>query len=187
MPRPPPAPPARPGVGAPIVGQPGSATAPPPRSPNRRVLPPSTEPGLWSADTPRASGDTGEAPVLYGIEMPAPVEVGEVARFHAAMCARTLADATQAAGQANLVAGLSRQQKACLALQLQVLCLVSVRGQLPRAKREALNALVDVTGRAEIEACTGVAYGKGAMKKVFEVTGERWMDAIDSRNWWRLQ
>ena len=51
----PPPPPTRPGVGAPIVGQPGSFTQPPPRSPNTRVLPPSNEPGLWSADTPKAA------------------------------------------------------------------------------------------------------------------------------------
>jgi hypothetical protein len=51
----PPPPPTRPGVGAPVVGQPGLVTQPPPRSPNTRVLPPSNEPGLWSADTPKAA------------------------------------------------------------------------------------------------------------------------------------
>jgi hypothetical protein len=125
--------------------------------------------------------------VLYGIEMPAPEEVGAVARFHAAMCARSLEDATQAAGKASLVAGLSRQQKACLALQLQVLCLVTVRSELPRTQREALNVLVDATSRAETEACMGVAYGKGAMKKAFEAIGPEWAFGPDTQRWWRPQ
>jgi hypothetical protein len=187
--RPPPAP-ARPGVGAPVVGQPGSFTQSPPRSPNTRVLPSSNEPGLWSADAPRASGATESGPVLYGIEMPAPEDVGAVARFHAAMCARTMEDATQAAGKARLIAGLSRQQKACLALQLQLLCLVTVRSELPRAQREArerLSALVDATSLAEEKACMGVAYGKGAMKKAFDDMGERWLYLPDTQKWWRPQ
>ncbi len=37
------------------MGQPGSFTRQPPRSSNTRVLPPSNEPGLWSADTPKAA------------------------------------------------------------------------------------------------------------------------------------
>jgi hypothetical protein len=119
--------------------------------------------------------------------MPAPEEVGAAARFHAAMCARTMEDTTQAAGKASLVAGLSRQQKTCLALQLQVLCLVTVRSQLPRAQREALNVLVDATARAETEACMGVAYGKGAMKKAFDATGERWLYMPNTQKWWRSQ
>lgn len=85
------------------------------------------------------------------------------------------------------MAGLSRQQKACLALQLQVLCLVTVRSELPRAQREALNGLVDVTSRAETEACMGVAYGKGAMKKAFEDIGEKWAFGPDTQRWWKPQ
>jgi hypothetical protein len=185
----PPPPPTRPGVGAPVVGQPGSFTQPPPRSPNTRVLPPSNEPGLWSADRPRASSadETAAAPILYGIGLPVPEEAGPAARFHAAMCARSLADATQGAGKARLVEGLSRQQKACLALQLQVLCLVTVRSELPTAQREALNVLVDATSRAETEACMGVAYGKGAMKKAFEGIGPEWAFGPDTQRWWRSQ
>lgn len=67
----PPPPPTRPGVGAPVVGQPGSFTQPPPRSPNTRVLPPSNEPGLWSADTPQAESTSApEGPPLSGDRLP---------------------------------------------------------------------------------------------------------------------
>jgi hypothetical protein len=52
---PPPPPPLRPGHGAPQVGQPGLQPQEYPRSPHRRILPPTREPGLWAGDEPQAS------------------------------------------------------------------------------------------------------------------------------------
>lgn len=72
-----PPPPARPGVGAPVVGQPGARAAPP-RSPHHRVLPqtPDTqrEPGLWAGDQPRAASApwNGREPILLGLRLPDP-------------------------------------------------------------------------------------------------------------------
>jgi len=44
------------GTGLPTPGQPGQVRPQPlPRSPHKRVLPPSLEPGLWAGDAPRAS------------------------------------------------------------------------------------------------------------------------------------
>jgi hypothetical protein len=49
-------PPAVPGTGLPTRGQPGQVRPQPlPRSPHKRVLPPTREPGLWAGDAPRAS------------------------------------------------------------------------------------------------------------------------------------
>jgi hypothetical protein len=49
-------PPAVPGTGLPTPGQPGQVRPQPlPRSPHKRVLPPTLEPGLWAGDAPRAS------------------------------------------------------------------------------------------------------------------------------------
>ena len=49
-------PPAVPGTGLPTHGQPGQVRPQPlPRSPHKRVLPPTREPGLWAGDAPRAS------------------------------------------------------------------------------------------------------------------------------------
>ncbi|MFY2559162.1 DUF6310 domain-containing protein [Corallococcus terminator] len=51
-------PPAVPGTGLPTPGQPGQVRPKPlPRSPHRRVLPPTREPGLWAGDAPRASAE----------------------------------------------------------------------------------------------------------------------------------
>jgi hypothetical protein len=47
-------PPAVPGTGLPTPGQPGQVRRqPPPRSPHKRELPPTREPGLWAGDAPR--------------------------------------------------------------------------------------------------------------------------------------
>ncbi|MDC0708836.1 DUF6310 domain-containing protein [Stigmatella sp. ncwal1] len=49
-------PPPVPGTGLPTPGQPGRVRPQPlPRSPHKRVLPPTREPGLWAGDAPRAS------------------------------------------------------------------------------------------------------------------------------------
>lgn len=48
-------PPLRPGHGAPVSGQPGQQIQALPRSPHRRILPPSREPGIWAGDAPRES------------------------------------------------------------------------------------------------------------------------------------
>nr|WP_225410576.1 DUF6310 domain-containing protein [Stigmatella hybrida] len=49
-------PPAVPGTGLPTPGQPGQVRPQSlPRSPHKRVLPPTREPGLWAGDAPRAS------------------------------------------------------------------------------------------------------------------------------------
>jgi hypothetical protein len=103
------------------------------------------------------------------------------------MCARSLEDATQKAGKTRLVEGLSRQQKACLALQLQDACLLTVRGALPQTQRAGLDTLVELIRGALERECLGVAYGKGAMKKAFDGTVERWFEAVNSQPWWRLQ
>ncbi len=60
-------PPAVPGTGLPTPGQPGQVRPQPlPRSPHRRVLPPTREPGLWAGDAPRASQEPEANPAPEG-------------------------------------------------------------------------------------------------------------------------
>jgi hypothetical protein len=56
-------PPAVPGTGLPTPGQPGQVRPQSlPRSPHKRVLPPTREPGLWAGDAPRASQEPEAIP-----------------------------------------------------------------------------------------------------------------------------
>ncbi|HVG61089.1 MAG TPA: DUF6310 domain-containing protein [Hyalangium sp.] len=60
-------PPAVPGTGLPTPGQPGQVRPQPlPRSPHKRVLPPTREPGLWAGDAPRASQEPEVNPAPEG-------------------------------------------------------------------------------------------------------------------------
>jgi hypothetical protein len=60
-------PPAVPGTGLPSPGQPGQVRPQPlPRSPHKRVLPPTREPGLWAGDAPRASQEPEASPAPKG-------------------------------------------------------------------------------------------------------------------------
>ena len=121
--RPPPAPPARPGVGAPVVGQPGAQAAPVPRSPNRRPLPPSAEPGLWSADSPRAASAPGGAPKVFGVDMPTLEDVPPSARVHEKACANTLARTLKTERVSTGLARLNEREKECVALAAYAACL----------------------------------------------------------------
>nr|WP_044181949.1 DUF6310 domain-containing protein [Hyalangium minutum] len=57
-------PPAVPGTGLPTRGQPGQVRPQPlPRSPHKRELPPTREPGLWAGDAPRASQEPQANPL----------------------------------------------------------------------------------------------------------------------------
>jgi hypothetical protein len=122
---PPPAP-LRPGVGAPVVGQPGAQRAPLPRSPNTRQLPPSTEPGLWAADSPRAAGQFGFAPVrLLGVDLPTPLFVPEE-QLAVTVCAGTVELWLQHAKLKAAAEKLSRPERECAAHALLVLCLTEM-------------------------------------------------------------
>jgi hypothetical protein len=125
--------------------------------------------------------------VLYGIELPVPAEMDATTRFHAAMCARSLEDAAREARKTRIIEGLSRQQRACLALRMQDLCLLTIRELVPKAQRSGLGTLSDMTHAASLRECVGVAYGKGVMGKAFDDTGALWFEALHSRPWWRLQ
>ena len=60
-------PPAVPGTGLPTPGQPGQVRRQPlPRSPHKRELPPTREPGLWAGDAPRDAQQPEAKPAPEG-------------------------------------------------------------------------------------------------------------------------
>lgn len=110
---PPPAP-ARPGVGAPIRGQPGEPHAYP-RSPYIRTLPQTPEtmrqPGIWASDAP-SEGRPVVLPQVYGVDMPMPDGAKEVRDIaHLKMCANMLPPTMKRSGVGDprwLTAGEAR-------------------------------------------------------------------------------
>lgn len=120
---PPPAP-HRPGVGAPVVGQPGSHSEALPRSPHQRLLPPSVEPGLWAGDQPRASRKQEPVPPeLFGVLLPGlPVSEDKVEAGFAYTCVGFWGRALPGTGLAEKVKALSPQDKRCMVAQMNHAC-----------------------------------------------------------------
>jgi len=121
---PPPAP-HRPGVGAPVVGQPGSHTEALPRSPHQRVLPPSVEPGLWAGDEPRASRkhESGK-PELFGVLLPV-LELGSTEKVEggpAIACVALWKHALPGTGLAEKVSALRPGDRRCMVAHMFNAC-----------------------------------------------------------------
>lgn len=114
----------RPGVGAPVVGQPGTPAGYP-RGTDARVLPPTREPGVWSAGEPRAvmDEDVPEDPILLGVRLPFSPEA-KTAREKAPTreCAYLMGLAVTMRRQSDLVSYLTEENQKCLAAQLYLAC-----------------------------------------------------------------
>jgi hypothetical protein len=124
---PPPAPAARPGVGAPSVGQPGRPHALP-RSPHVRVLPetPETmrEPGLWAGDEPKAIAGPKVAILLnLVIELPKKADEAKAIKQCVALMARSL----YWSGQYSYVNALEEKKQQCVAAMFMATCASSAR------------------------------------------------------------
>ena len=95
-----------------------------PRSPNRRMLPPMKEPGLWAADEVKASTEDRPAPDIAGIPLPQPSAV-------ARKCANVANKALQEAKNAALLAQLQEADRRCVAAQMFLYCAESAATQRP--------------------------------------------------------
>jgi hypothetical protein len=108
-----------PGTGLPEVGQPGTHAAPVKRSPNKRALPASSEPGLWAADgAPKASASDAQ---IFGVSIPLPAVHG--ADAVGAMCSHAV---TKAMRDARMTEVLSFPEavRACMAAQALYRCVL---------------------------------------------------------------
>lgn len=124
-----------PGTGLPMPSSPGPGVRNVPRSPNRRVLPPpGKEKGLWSADRPRASSESG--PVLIGLQLPLPEDATADVREKAAYCANGMEKAIDTSGRRKTVKDLAPDAQWCLAAKLYHACIQSVMGVLTKPASE---------------------------------------------------
>jgi hypothetical protein len=168
--RPPPAPAARPGVGAPMYGQPGPQMHP--RSPHGRVLPETPEtrkgPGIWAAHPP------DDAPTItFNWDVPVPEDDDEAAE-QLRKCAKTMEGASARTLQKHDVERLDRiniNWRLCWPHMAVLHCIDRERGKygslhprLVEANRQVNAAL----GRARIgaeeayaERCNGVPLRPG--------------------------
>lgn len=152
----------RPGVGAPVVGQPGSHTEALPRSPHQRVLPPSVEPGLWAGDEPRASSkrEPGK-PELFGVLLPM-LESGseEVEAGPAIACMALWNHALPGTGLAEKVSALRPGERRCMVAHMFNSCVRVIEG---------LDEIVSETGVVVLQARKHRAALRKAANAFFQV------------------
>lgn len=113
------------GLVRPTAPRPGAQNVP--RSPSKRVLPPpGDQPGMWSADTVRASGSlrtNRRLRMLFGVELPLPPE--EVKEYGDRLtngCAGNMSFAAERAKQKSKAEALPLAARTCLAAKLYAQC-----------------------------------------------------------------
>src|SRR5688572_14666741 len=108
------------------TGQPGYVGEPEavPRSPHRRVLPPTREPTMFSGDQPHAADSDEAWPDILGLRLPLPPVSRDLVREVATlqMCASSAAGAITASRAAIDIAKLSKTEVRCLAARLHLHC-----------------------------------------------------------------
>lgn len=91
-----------------------------PRSPNKRILPATKEPGLWAADgAPMASG--GDAPSLFGVALPEPTGAAMLVEASRA-CVSTVEAAAKSIGADKGVAVYPPLVRKCMAAWAYLMC-----------------------------------------------------------------
>jgi hypothetical protein len=109
-----------------------------PRSPHKRVLPPSTESGVWSAEVPRAGTDNDDPTVsLLGIPFPREPEVSGFAEMQYAQCAEKIHLAADAAGGTARALRLQPAEHICLAHLLMMQCIGTLADKAAASERGA--------------------------------------------------
>jgi hypothetical protein len=164
LPSPPPSsPPLRPGVGAPIMGQPNSIRQPLPRSPGARLLPPNAEHGLWATTKPAPSA----LAELLGQPLPIHADDPEPEKLLAYACAHALDVGSRRDTQsADWIRSAEGPKARCMVARLQRECLAAVYEGLKddrldltrydRAAFQAVDAAFRKAHRRMNEACKGV-------------------------------
>lgn len=166
------------------MGQPGTAAAPLPRSLNKRALPPSTEPGLWSADTPSASREYLLPPVL-GFTPPAVSEEEEAVAIYADNCGRRVDDTTRFPSVSRALARASAREVACIGAQAYFGCLaglwLEVSGKKDRDSKALAQQLLLYQQRLQQEVnrtCMGVDSQRPDLKALRTMVETAWKNTM---------
>lgn len=171
------------------VGHPGFVGEPEkvPRGTDRRVLPPTREPGIWASD-----GDLAKViptPVMLGFNVPVPVEDGKPDYLLANACAKKIDEMFQEPALKAPTKQLSDEERECLVAQFYEMCVGTMnKGYrmneqslldqgFPRAGLELLkrsgSATADVAKGYRSEKCHEKT-NTPAVKLVFKEVLRRW-------------
>jgi hypothetical protein len=157
-----------PGTGLPGERVPGPQRGEVPRSPNKRVLPATKEPGLWAADgAPRASSP----PQLFDVELPYP-DGADTPEEQATtdVCASTLTRAARSADELYYAVNLPEPVRRCFAARAYEHCAGSLWATMARDRErghpydpevlEQLRVTHAHASRLVAQYCAGVSWSR---------------------------
>jgi hypothetical protein len=168
------------------MGQPGSFSEPLPRSPNSRVLPPSAEPGLWSADRPRAARQEYLLPPVLGFTPPAVMEEEAEAAVYADNCSRLVDDTRRLPSVAKALGRVSGREAACTGAQAYFFCLgkpwLEASAKKDRESKAFAQALLRYQLRLQAEmkwACKGLDLQRPDLLALLRMVETAWTNTVN--------
>ncbi|OJH33924.1 hypothetical protein BON30_46210 [Cystobacter ferrugineus] len=149
-----------------------------PRSPNRRVLPPTGEPGLWAADEARASAT--KYPTVADIELPLPT--ADESNLGTLFCAHKIHKLLTSEGQMRQLMDLRYDDRRCVVAQLYAFCWDK---EIARARSDGWRGKLE-SARDEISlflahACRNTRSGKNSTETIRNAVQRVW-DLVDKRS-----
>lgn len=122
------------------IGQPGHlAPASPkyPKSPHKRPLPPTREPGIWAGDGPKAVATRPPEPMIQGVAIPLPDDVDEKDLGHARKCEATVNEILSVRDRAlgKELADMFFDYRKCAAFRAWAYCMNIHFGPEPKDQR----------------------------------------------------
>lgn len=108
------------GTGLPTIGQPGTQRPAVERSPNKRVLPPTKEPGLWAADGAPVAAARHH---LWGVEIPLPEgAMAHLVEREAWHCADGMDEVAKGIRKVAFIDTLPEDVRRCMVARAQYHC-----------------------------------------------------------------
>jgi hypothetical protein len=141
------------------------------RSPNKRVLPPSSKLGFWAADEPRASAK--EPPRVAGVELPVPE--ADISGFESWYCAAKMERLLRSEGQFNVTMELRFDDRHCVIARLYDFCLEKGAARAETVvSREKLDTMRKQTSRWLLYACRHTREGKKSVETILKEVTRVW-------------
>lgn len=146
-----------------------------PRGKDRRVLPPSREPGIWASDSePRASAEPFDGTVA-GVSLPIAREMNTVEGLtQVAQCGLSLIDAAQRGKVMQRLERLPLETRRCLVAQMYRQCMATREQASSGSDKEALSRHVRIAKKYEDLVCPSFRHTDETLA-VFDTITEEWL------------
>lgn len=152
-----------------------------PRSPHKRYLPPSREPGIWAGDSPMASSDANADPRLFRVPLPTPeADPDPQDKAIAIYCAVSMETAAVSSGVPASMFKIDMDARQCLAAKLYRACVETMlsRAEAWKTSGKAYNAAMLLRYKAIAKTAQAFMVGACSEEHNANPTIEEWATTI---------